>query len=107
MSSPPPLPPQEPAVIKPPASPLEPMIVLVIAFFLGGIAYFLYGQWQKGAASLAAYVGLAVLGLVTCGWGWGLFGPLWILTMVDAFMQAQQLKEGRAIRQWTWFTQSA
>ncbi len=97
----------DPSLIPPSPSPMDPVVVLVLAIFLWCVAYFVYGQWQKGVASLVAYVFLGILGILTCGWGFVLFTPVWILTILDAYMQAKNLREGRAIRQWTWFTQVA
>lgn len=107
--TPPPIPPvsSDPSVITPGPSPMDPVIVLVVAIFLTGIAYFLFGQWQKGIASLAVHVCLLILGIVTCGIGFGLLTPVWILTIIDAYMQAKNLRDGHAIRQWTWFSQVA
>lgn len=106
---PPPIPPSstDPSVIAPGPSPMDPVIVLVVAIFLWGIAYFLYGQWQKGVASLGTYVVLAVVGVLTCGVGYALFTPVFVLTVLDAYLQAKSLRDGRAIRQWTWFNQVA
>lgn len=97
----------DPSVITPPASPMDPVIPLVVGIFLGVIAYFLYGQWQKGVGGLVLYVVLLVLSFVTCGLGSFLFLPLHVMTIVDAYMQSKLLKDGVAIRQWTFFTQAA
>lgn len=102
-----PEPPLDPTIIAPPASPVDPILVLVIAFFFWGIAYFVYGQWQKGVGSLLLCLALLVVSIITCGIGAVLFTPLWVLTILDAYMQAKLLKDGSRIRQWTFFTQAA
>jgi hypothetical protein len=108
----PPVPPHAPApppsdVIEPPASPMEPVLVLIAAVFLGPIAYFLYGQWQKALGAIGLYVVLALLNLMLCFALWFVFAPLHAVVIVDSFMQARRLQERRAIRHWTFFNQEA
>jgi hypothetical protein len=86
---------------------MDPVIVLVVAIFLAPVAYFLYGQVQKGIGGIVLYVALLILSILTCGVLAVLFTPLHVLVIVDAYMQAKLLKDGRAIRQWTYFTQAA
>jgi hypothetical protein len=101
---PPPLPPPpvDPNAI-PPTDPKDPILILILAVFLGGIAYFVIGQWQKGIAAVAAWLTAIALVVVTCGVGIILYMPLIIAIVVDAYMQADLLKKGRTIGQWTFF----
>lgn len=99
---PPPLPPVDPNAI-PPTDPKDPILILILAVFLGGIAYFVIGQWQKGIAAVAAWLTAITVVIVTCGVGILLYMPLIIAIVVDAYMQADLLKKGHTIGQWTFF----
>ena len=77
--------------------------MLVLALFLGGITYFLFGQWQKGAASLGALVVAIILTIVTCGVGVIILVPLQIAVVIDAYMQNKALSEGHTLGHWTFF----
>jgi DMSO/TMAO reductase YedYZ heme-binding membrane subunit len=81
----------------------DPILILVLALFLGPVAYFVYGQWQKGLAAVGAWIVMLALAVATCGIGGFLFLPLAIAVVVDAYMQATLLKEGRSLGQWTFF----
>jgi hypothetical protein len=87
----------------PPTEAKDPVLVLVVALFLGGIAYFLIGQTQKGIAAVAAWLAAIVLAIVTCGVGIVIYLPLVVAIVVDAYMQAKALKDGHPIGQWTFF----
>jgi uncharacterized membrane protein YjjP (DUF1212 family) len=97
---PPPIP--NPNIITPDQA-KDPVLVLVLAVFLGGIAYLIFGQWQKGIAAIAAWVCLFAITLLTCGIGAILFFPFVVVVVIDAYMQAKLLKEGQTIGQWTFF----
>jgi hypothetical protein len=97
-----PLPPVDPNAI-PPTDPKDPILVLILAVFLAGIAYFVIGQWQKGIAAVAAWLTALALVVVTCGVGLVLYMPLVIAIVVDAYMQADLLKKGHTVGQWTFF----
>lgn len=99
---PPPLPPVDPDVI-PPTDPKDPILILILAFFLGGIAYFVIGQWQKGIAAVAAWLTAITIVVITCGLGMVLYMPLIVAIVVDAYMQADLLKKGYPVGQWTFF----
>ena len=107
--TPPPYTPEssDPTIITPRSSPMDPVIVLVVAIFFAPVAYFLYGQIQKGIGAIVLYIALIVISVLTCGVGAALFAPAHVLIIVDAYMQAKLLKDGRAIRQWSFFTQGA
>jgi hypothetical protein len=92
----------DPNIIQP-TDAKDPVLILIVAFFLGGIAYFLMGQWQKGLAALGAWVVAIVVAVVTCGLGVVLFFPLAVAIVVDAYMQAKLLKDGHPVGQWTFF----
>lgn len=88
-----------------PSTAKDPVLLLVLAFLLGGLAYFVLGQWQKGLAASALWVCSLAFAIITCGIGSTVFFPVWLLTVVDVYMQAKVLKDGSPIGQWTFFSQ--
>ena len=84
-------------LIYPSTPPKDPILILVLNLILICVGYFIYGQWQKGVAAIVAAI---VIGLPTCGLGFGLVA---VLTAVDGYLQAQQLQAGFPIAQWTFF----
>jgi hypothetical protein len=84
-------------LIYPSAPPKEPVLILVLNLIFVCIGYFILGQWQKGIAALVAAL---VIGIPTCGFG---IGAVAVATAIDGFMQAQQLQQGFAVAQWTFF----
>lgn len=96
------MPPASPETIAP-SNAKDPILILVLALFLGGIAYFLYGQWQKGAAALGALVVGLILTVITCGIGAVILVPLQIAIVIDAYLQNKALSEGHTLGHWTFF----
>jgi hypothetical protein len=98
---PPPPPPPGPAagadLIYPSSVTKDPTATLLLNLFLMCVGYFYLGQWQKGLAALAAGI---VLGVPTCGGG---FGVVAVFAAVDGYLQAQQLQAGLPLAQWTFF----
>jgi hypothetical protein len=96
-------PPQTPApvtpteLIYPSTPPKEPVLILVLNLILACVGYFIIGQWQKGVAAIAAAL---VIGIPTCGLG---IAAVCIATAIDGFMQAEALKAGHPVGQWTFF----
>jgi hypothetical protein len=82
----------------------DPILILVLAFFLNGISYFVVGQWQKGIAAMGVWIVAIIVALITCGLGSLLFAPLHVAIVLDAYMQAKCLKDGFPIGQWTFFS---
>jgi hypothetical protein len=77
----------------------NPVVALILNLcVLGVVGYFYIGQWQK------ALVALLVI-IVTSGFGVGVV--VWIAGLVDVYMQAKALKEGKGIKHWTFFSQTA
>ncbi|MGA1866673.1 MAG: hypothetical protein ACMUFK_04315 [Thermoplasmatota archaeon] len=66
---------------------------------LGCVGYFYIGQWQKGLASLAATL------VLSAAFGIGLIVP--IAACIDGYMQAKLMSEGKAVKHWTFFSQTA
>jgi hypothetical protein len=93
----------DPGVI-PPTNAKDPILILILALFLGGIAYFVVGQWQKGLVAIAVWFCGIIFAIITCGIGSLLFFPLAIAIVIDAYMQASILKAGQPIGQWTFFS---
>jgi hypothetical protein len=85
----------------------DPILILILALFLGAIAYFVLGQWQKGLVAIALWIVGLVVAVVTCGVGAILFPPIAIAIVIDAYMQASTLKSGKPIGQWTFFSTPA
>lgn len=113
-SPPPPPPPPPPRVSRGPLPPdairpegaQDPVVILILALFLGGVSYFVLGQWQKGLTGVAIWVCGVVLSVLTCGIGSVLMIPVVVLLVIDAYSQARLLKDGHTIGQWTFFSQS-
>jgi hypothetical protein len=89
----------------PPSQAKDPVLVLIVALFLWGVAYFLIGQWQKGLVGVGAWFLVITITIATCGAGVLLYLPFQLAIAVDAYLQAQELKAGRSIGQWTFFSQ--
>jgi hypothetical protein len=95
--------------ILPSEVPKAPVTVLLLNLFFVCIGYFLIGQWQKGIAGAVAFLlELAIVigsGLVTLGFGACFVVPLALAfhaaLVIDGYLQAQMLKDGHAIGQWT------
>lgn len=111
MSTFPPEPPPQgtPPVVRPdlipPSQAKDPIMVLIVALFLWGVAYFVIGQWQKGIVGVGAWLLVISLTIATCGVGILLYLPFQVAIVIDAYLQAQELKQGRPIGQWTFFSQ--
>ena len=90
----------------PPENAKDPVVILVLALFLGGISYVVLGQWQKGLAGIAVWVCGVVLSVLTCGIGSILMLPVAVLLVIDAYSQAKTLREGRPIGHWTFFSRA-
>ncbi len=74
--------------------------MLVLNLILLCVGYFIYGQWQKGLAT----IGIAlVLTVGTCFVGTVALPLIAIVTAIDGYMQAEQLKQGFPLGQWTFF----
>lgn len=87
-------------MIAPPPTPKDPILILVLNLIFICIGYFIYGQWQKGLASLAIAL---VLTVGTCFLGTPALPLLMILAAIDGYMQSDQLKNGFSLGQWTFF----
>jgi hypothetical protein len=102
--TPPPAPPAPPAppgvttdLVYPTTPAKDPILILVLNLLLGGVGYLIIGQKTKGIVALATWL---ILGVVTCGFGFGIVG---ILTAIDGFLQAQHLQKGMPVAQWSFF----
>jgi hypothetical protein len=91
-------------LIPPSQPPKDPILILVLNLLLLCVGYFIIGQWQKGLAAIAAVL---VLVVATCFIGAPAAPLIAILTAVDGYMQAEQLKNGHSVRQWTFFQNHA
>lgn len=87
-------------LIPPPAAPKDPVLILVLNLIFLCVGYFIYGQWQKGLASIAIAL---VLTVGTCFMGTPVLPLLAIATAIDGYMQADKLKNGHSLGQWTFF----
>lgn len=84
-------------LVHPSTPPKDPIVTLLLNL-VAGVGYFRLGQKMKGIAAVVLWL---VVGIPTCGSGAGLLS---ILYAVDGFFQAQQLKDGFPVGQWTFFT---
>lgn len=82
----------------PPAT-RDPVAILLLNLFFCGAGSLLIGQKQKGIVAIV--VGI-VVAFLTCGSGLAILN---VITAVDGYLQAQTVREGHAIGQWTWFKQ--
>lgn len=103
MSSSAPTPPPPPApggggdLVYPQQPPKDPVIILVLNLLVAGcVGYFMIGQKMKGIAALVLWV----LGLASCGIVSGIVS---IVACIDGYFQAEQLKAGFPVAQWTFF----
>jgi len=103
MSSSAPTPPPPPAaggggdLVYPQQPPKDPVIILVLNLLvLGCVGYFMIGQKMKGIAAVVLWV----LGLASCG---VVSGIVAIVAGIDGYYQAEQLKAGFPVAQWTFF----
>lgn len=85
-------------LIYPETPPKDPILVLVLnLLILGGVGSVVIGQKTKGIVAMVVAIGI---GIPTCGVATllvALFGA------IDGYMQAEQLKQGHPIGQWTFF----
>lgn len=106
-----PAPPSAGGIIPPSEPPKEPIAALLLNIFFVCAGYFFIGQWQKGVATLGLVVcelvAVFVFTLATLGCGYCLAVPLTLgvhaALAIDCYLQANVLKSGRAIGQWTFF----
>jgi hypothetical protein len=87
-------------LIHPSNPPRDPIIVLILNLLIfGGAGYIVMGQKVKGIVAIVLWC----LFLVppSCG---TLSGLIALLTAIDGFLQATQLREGKPIGQWTVFS---
>jgi hypothetical protein len=85
-------------LIYPETPPKDPILVMVLnLLILGGVGYIIIGQKTKGIIAIVVAV---VIAIPTCGAGAlliALFGA------IDGYLQAEQLKQGHPIGEWTFF----
>lgn len=85
-------------LVHPAVPPKDPVIILVLNLLLfGGVGYLVMGQKMKGIVAIIIWV---VVLCPTFGSGSGLLA---IVAAVDGYLQAQQLKAGFPVGQWTFF----
>jgi|ERR1019366_504400 hypothetical protein len=85
-------------IVYPQDPPKDPVLIAVLNLVVAGcLGYFMIGQKMKGIVAVIAWV----VGLFfTCGTVSGLVS---IVAAIDGYMQAQQLKAGFPVAQWTFF----
>lgn len=83
-----------------PAQPAKhPVLILLLnQLGFGCAGYYLIGQKKKAIGALVLWI----LGLITCGIVSALVA---FVAAIDGYFQAQQLKAGHAIGEWTFFDQ--
>jgi hypothetical protein len=92
-----PAPPSGGAIIYPQQPPKDPVLILVLNLIVAGcLGYFMIGQKMKGIVAVIAWC----LGLFTCGIVSGLVS---VAAAIDGYLQAQHLKNGLPVAEWTFF----
>ena len=87
-------------LVYPSQPPKDPVLVCVLNLLvLGGVGYIIMGQKMKGIVAIVAWL---ILLIPTCG---TLSGVVAVAAAVDGYLQAEQLKQGKTLGQWTWFQQ--
>jgi TM2 domain-containing membrane protein YozV len=100
----PPPPPSSPVpggggdLVYPENPPKDPILILLLNLFVfGGVGSIVMGQKTKGIVYIVVAL---VIAIPTCGLGSIAIGAL---GAVDGYLQAQQLKAGHPVGQWTFF----
>jgi hypothetical protein len=84
-------------IIYPQQPPKDPVLIAVLNLIVAGcLGYFMIGQKNKGIVAVIVWV----LGLASCGIVSGLVG---IAAAIDGYLQAQHLKNGVPVGEWTFF----
>lgn len=84
-------------IVHPQQPPKDPVLIAVLNLIVCGcLGYFMMGQKMKGIVALVAWG----LGLFSCGIVSGLVA---IVAAIDGYLQAQHLKAGTPVAQWTFF----
>ncbi len=85
-------------LVYPQQPPKDPVLIAVLNFVLAGcLGYFMIGQKMKGIVAVIAFI----LGIFfTCGTVSMLVA---IIAAIDGYLQAQHLKAGYPVAQWTFF----
>jgi hypothetical protein len=84
-------------LVYPQTPPKDPVLIAVLNLIvLGGLGYFMIGQKTKGIVTIVVWC----LGLLSCGIVSGLVA---IVAAIDGYLQAQHLKAGMPVAQWTFF----
>ena len=89
------------AILYPQQPPKDPVLIAVLNLIVAGcLGYFMMGQKMKGIVAVIAWG----LGLFTCGIVSGLVS---IVAAIDGYLQAQNLKNGLPLGEWTFFDKHA
>ena len=84
-------------IVYPQQPPKDPVLIAVLNLVVAGcLGYFMIGQKMKGIVAVIAWC----LGLFSCGIVSGLVA---IVAAIDGYMQAQHLKAGSPVAQWSFF----
>jgi len=84
-------------IVYPQQPPKDPVLIAVLNLVVAGcLGYFMIGQKMKGIVAVAVWVlGLCSFGIVS--------GLVSIVAAIDGYMQAQHLKAGFPVAQWSFF----
>jgi hypothetical protein len=84
-------------IVYPQQPPKDPVLIAILNLIVAGcLGYFMIGQKLKGIVAIIAWIA----GLATCGVVSGLVA---IAAAIDGYMQAQHLKAGFPVAQWSFF----
>jgi hypothetical protein len=85
-------------IIYPQQPPKDPVLIAVLNLVVAGcLGYFMIGQKMKGIVAIVAWI---VGAFFTCGTVSVLVS---VAGAIDGYMQAQQLKAGFPLQQWSFF----
>jgi hypothetical protein len=86
-------------LVYPQQPPKDPVLIAVLNLVVAGcLGYFMIGQKMKGIAAVVIWcLGLCSFGIVS--------GLVAIVAAIDGYLQAQHLKAGTPVAQWTFFDQ--
>jgi len=85
-------------IVYPQQPPKDPVLIAVLNGLVAGcVGYFIIGQKMKGIVAVIAWV---VGAIFTCGTVSLLVS---VVAAIDGYLQAQQLKAGVPVAQWTFF----
>jgi TM2 domain-containing membrane protein YozV len=87
---------------------VDPVVALIVSFFITGVGQMLNKQVVKGIVLLASQVLMAIFGAILLIFGIGILFLLisfviWLVSVIDAYKIAQKIRAGRRVGEWEFF----